>query len=149
LPCGALQATDCLRRVDIAALADATAREACIAGEAKTAAQRLAPARGAMVQAVWFDAGPDAAGRVLLVIHHLAIDGVSWRILVPDLAAAWATITAGGAPVLPARGTSLRSWSQRLSAAAHDNAQARELGFWREMLSAPSLSLVTGTLDAK
>ena len=38
-----------------------------------------------MVQAVWFDAGPAQPGRLLLIVHHLAVDGVSWRILLPDL----------------------------------------------------------------
>ena len=50
---------------------------------------RLDPERGVMVQAVWFDR-PGGAGRLLLVVHHVVVDGVSWRILLPDLAAAWA-----------------------------------------------------------
>ena len=37
-----------------------------------------------------------SAGRLLLTIHHLAVDGVSWRILLPDLAAAWGAIARGG-----------------------------------------------------
>ena len=41
-----------------------------------------------MLQAVWFDAGAQP-GRLLLVAHHLVVDGVSWRILFDDLAAAW------------------------------------------------------------
>ena len=66
----------------------------CIVEAAHGAVSRLAPESGVMLQAVWFDAGPQAAGRLLLTIHHLAVDGVSWRILVPDLAAAWAAIAA-------------------------------------------------------
>ena len=73
---------------------------------------------GVMVQAVWFDAGARQAGRLLLTIHHLAVDGVSWRILVPDLAAAWAAIARGESLALAPRGTSLRRWSQRLAAEA-------------------------------
>src|SRR5262249_36593916 len=114
MPSGTAQARARFRRIEIAALADLTATEACIAAEAISAAQRLAPAQGVMVQAVWFDAGSGSPGRLLLVIHHLAVDGVSWRILVPDLAAAWAVIAAGSVPELPQRGTSFRSWSQRL-----------------------------------
>ena len=64
-----------------------------------------------MVQAVWFDAGVEQAGRLLLTIHHLAVDGVSWRILVPDLAAAWGAIAAGQAPALEPCGTSFRRWA--------------------------------------
>ena len=35
-------------------------------------------------QAVWFDRGPaHDRGWLVLVVHHLAVDGVSWRILLP------------------------------------------------------------------
>src|SRR5437763_12614675 len=100
-----------------------------------------------MVQAVWFDAGSNAPGRLLLSIHHLAVDGVSWRILVPDLAAAWQAVAGGGqaelAPVL----TSLRRWAQKLTAAAQDPRRREEVGFWKRMLAAPALSLVEAGLD--
>ena len=74
-------------------------------GEHALAAGRLAPAAGVMLQAVWFDAGAARPGRLLLSIHHLAVDGVSWRILVPDLAAAWRAVAQGQSPVLGPRGT--------------------------------------------
>ena len=49
-----------------------------------------------MVQAVWFDAGAQHPGRLAAaVLHHLVVDGVSWRILVPDLAAAWQAVPTG------------------------------------------------------
>ena len=101
-----------------------------------------------MVQAVWFDAGAARSGRLLLTIHHLAVDGVSWRILVPDLAAAWGSIAAGRAAELAPRGTSFRGWAQRLALHAQDAGVAGELSFWRGMLSQPALSLVDGELDA-
>ena len=81
----------------------------------KVSERRLSPAAGVMVQAVWFDAGMHEPGRLLLTIHHLAVDGVSWRILVPDLAAAWEAIASGRPPVLAPRGTSLRGWARRLA----------------------------------
>ena len=83
-----------------------------------------------MVQAVWFDAGAARSGRLWLTIHHLAVDGVSWRILVPDLAAAWQAIAAGQAVALPARGTSFRRWAERLAAQARDGRVVEELSFW-------------------
>ena len=67
-----------------------------------------------MLQAVWFDAGAERPGRLLLCIHHLAVDGVSWRILVPDLEAAWRQVAAGQAVALPARSTSFRRWARGL-----------------------------------
>ena len=62
--------------------------------------------------------GRREAGRLWLAIHHLAVDGVSWRILVPDLAAAWQAIAAGRRSSLPPRGTSFRDWAERLAAHA-------------------------------
>src|SRR3954466_9332729 len=94
----------CLRRVDVAGVEDAAWRER-IAAETEAAERRLRPTSGMMVQALWFDAGPERAGHLWLAIHHLTVDGVSWRILVPDLVAAWQATAAGRAVMLPPRGT--------------------------------------------
>ncbi|HEX8782479.1 MAG TPA: condensation domain-containing protein, partial [Steroidobacteraceae bacterium] len=145
-PAGAVDAGACLRRIDIGGL-DAGAREACICEHAHAAESRLLPAAGVLVQAVWFDAGAQRSGRLLLTIHHLAVDGVSWRILVPELAAAWSAVAGGGVPALTARGTSFRRWSQWLELRAQDAACVGELSFWSGMLSERSLSLVDGALD--
>ncbi|WP_344407554.1 amino acid adenylation domain-containing protein, partial [Dactylosporangium fulvum] len=69
-PTGTVSATDLLRVVHAAAEADYRAEHAA-------AVRRLAPEAGRMLQAVWFP-GRD---RLLLVAHHLVVDGVSWRIL--------------------------------------------------------------------
>ena len=89
-----------------------------------------------------------AAGRLLLTIHHLAVDGVSWRILVPDLAAAWAAIADGREPALAPRGHLVPALGAA-ACGAGAGSQARSASFrsGRGMLSAPSLSLVDGALD--
>ena len=147
-PCGTVAAGECLRRIDVCGLEE-EGLGACIAAAAVAAEGRLAPLQGVMVQAVWFDAGAASCGRLLLTIHHLAVDGVSWRILVPDLAAAWEAIAAGREPVLAARGTSFRRWAQLLASHARDERRVAELGFWRGMWREPCLSLVDGRLDAR
>ena len=81
---GTIKAAGCVRRIDVSGL-DEGGRLACMVEQAQGAQARLEPEAGLMLQAVWFDAGPEQAGRLLLTIHHLAVDGVSWRILVPDL----------------------------------------------------------------
>ena len=146
MPAGRVDAKRCLRRIDVCGL-DEDARRACIGQQAQAAEARLAPAAGVMVQAVWFDAGAEQAGRLLLTIHHLAIDGVSWRILVPDLAAAWAAVARGEAVALAARGTSFRRWAHRLAGEAQDAGRLAQLGYWTQLLSKPALSLVAGGLD--
>src|SRR5262249_10357414 len=155
---GAVVASACMRRIDIGSL-DAAGREACIYEQARAAERRLSPAAGVLVQAVWFDAGAQRSGRLLLSIHHLAVEGVAWRILGPELsaawsagvggvlAAAWVAVGGGSVPALPARGSSFRRWAQRLASRAQDAACVGELSFWTGQLSAPSLSLVDGALD--
>ncbi|CAM5622771.1 Carrier domain-containing protein OS=Streptomyces fumanus OX=67302 GN=GCM10018772_35720 PE=4 SV=1 [Streptomyces fumanus] len=67
---------------------------------------------------MWLDAGPDEAGRLLLVVHHLVVDTVSWQALVPDLAEAYEALTAGRTPELAAVPTSFRHWARELEAQA-------------------------------
>ena len=114
---------------------------------AESAADGLSPGAGRMLQAVWLDGGAERAGRLLLVLHHLVVDGVSWRILVPDLMTAWQAVAAGRAATLAACGTSLRGWAQRLLSHATEAAVVAELPFWRQQLSGPALRLHDGELD--
>ncbi|MEU5647618.1 non-ribosomal peptide synthetase, partial [Streptomyces milbemycinicus] len=73
-PVGRIDAGRCVRRVDVTGVAD-DALDEVIAGEAESARGRLSPTSGVMVQAVWFDAGPEVSGRLLMVVHHLVVDG--------------------------------------------------------------------------
>ena len=145
-PPGAIKAAACVRRIDVSGL-DELAAGACLVEQAQAAQARLGPQAGVMVQAVWFDAGVEQAGRLLLTIHHLAVDAVSWRILVPDLAAAWGAIAAGQAPALEPCGTSFRGWAQRLLAAAREPARLEQLSFWSAVLSGPDPLLTDQVLE--
>jgi amino acid adenylation domain-containing protein/non-ribosomal peptide synthase protein (TIGR01720 family) len=94
---------------------------------AKDVVLRGVPRAGMPVQVVWRD-----NGEVAFVVHHSVVDGVSWRILLPDIAAAWNDILAGRTPSLPAVGTSFREWAQGLVAAAADTSQA---AYWQDVLA--------------
>lgn len=102
-----------------------------VATERAAATDRLDPEQGVMVQLVWFDRGA-APGQLLLIVHHLVVDGVSLRILVDDLARAWRTATEAGQPALTPDGTSLRAWSRGLAAGA--GARAGEIGYWEPVV---------------
>ncbi|OLF09115.1 hypothetical protein BLA60_21305 [Actinophytocola xinjiangensis] len=128
-----LDAATVIDRVDVSAADDLTE---ALAEHGGAASRALAPERGAVFRVVWFDAGPDRPGRLLLAAHHLVVDGVSWRILVPDLRTAWEAVAAGRRPELEPVGTSLRQWSRALRARATDPAQLAELPYWAGM-SAP------------
>ncbi|MGE0155319.1 MAG: condensation domain-containing protein, partial [Reyranellaceae bacterium] len=146
LPRGSVAAQPLLRRVDVADLT-AQALHTCVQGEAQAAVRRLAPAEGVMLQAVWFDAGAQRQGRLLLMLHHLSVDTVSWRILVPDLVAACTSLMRGQQPELVPCGTSLKAWAGLLEAQARSPATQAELPAWRRLLEAPSLALAAGRLD--
>ncbi|WP_344096030.1 amino acid adenylation domain-containing protein [Streptomyces stramineus] len=132
-PRGAVAAAGCVRRVDATGAAG-EALAAVLAAEADRARAALAPRDGVMVRVVWFDAGPTASGRLLLMLHHLVVDGVSWRILVPDLTAAWQALAAGEEPALDGGGTSLRQWARQLTEAARAPERLAELPVWAEAL---------------
>ncbi|MFD0251193.1 amino acid adenylation domain-containing protein [Streptomyces sp. NPDC127113] len=80
------------------------------------ATEALDPESGAMLSAVW----RRAARQLVLVVHHVVIDGVSWRVLMEDLATAWRQFSSGAPVELPPEGTSFRRWTQLLERAAFD-----------------------------
>ncbi|MGW7823948.1 amino acid adenylation domain-containing protein [Streptomyces puniciscabiei] len=84
----------------------------------------LDPEQGEMLRAVWFDSGPDRPGLLLLLVHHLAVDGVSWRVLGQELAQA---LGGGGEPPTEP-GASFARWARLLPAEA-DRAMG-ELDWW-------------------
>ncbi|RVW00523.1 amino acid adenylation domain-containing protein [Rhodococcus spongiicola] len=145
-PPGSTVAADLVRRIAVTGQTDLAA---VLTAARDEAADRLDPESGGMVQAVWCDGGTDRPGRLLLVIHHLVVDGVSWRILLPDLASAWQQVRAGDAPYLPAVGTSMRTWADALTewARADSPEHTAEIRYWREVLEQPDPPLGPRALD--
>ncbi|MEV5650885.1 amino acid adenylation domain-containing protein [Nocardia sp. NPDC052254] len=112
------------------------------------AADRLDPGNGVLVQAVWLrDTGERGPDLMWLVIHHLAVDAVSWRIVLPDLAQAWQQIAAGGEPRFGAPSTSVRRWNHGLSDLAGTR-RANELDLWTGILAPGEPVLGTRRPDA-
>ncbi|MCT9078846.1 non-ribosomal peptide synthetase [Streptomyces fulvoviolaceus] len=114
--------------VDAATVLECVATPDDFAALLNRSASQLRPEEGRLLRAVWCDSGADRAGRLLLTVHHLAVDGVSWRILCTDLAAAWRE------EALPERGTSFRHWARLLEREARTPARQAELDVWRAML---------------
>uniref|UniRef100_UPI0015F00121 non-ribosomal peptide synthetase n=1 Tax=Amycolatopsis pittospori TaxID=2749434 RepID=UPI0015F00121 len=144
----AVSAVSLVRQVDATGLGTEEQRE-LVQTQAGLALERLDPAGGVMVQAVWLDAGPDETGRLLVVAHHLVVDGVSWRILVPDLATAYKELEAGQDPVLDPAGTSFRRWATALAEQARGQDRVGELPEWKRMLAGTDHLLGDRPLDAE
>jgi non-ribosomal peptide synthase protein (TIGR01720 family) len=86
--------------------------------------------KGPLMRVVLFRLGSDQPARLLLIVHHLAVDGVSWRILLEDLFTAYQQLSCGLTIQLPTKTTSFQDWATRLSEYALEPALATELDYW-------------------
>ncbi|HEX2094607.1 MAG TPA: condensation domain-containing protein, partial [Longimicrobiaceae bacterium] len=111
--------------VEVLRVADRAALEAA----AERVQRSLDLARGPLLRVVLFDLG-GGGQRLLVVIHHLVVDGVSWRILLEDLETACTQLSRGEAVRLPAKTTAWKSWAERLSEQARSGAMAGEASYW-------------------
>jgi amino acid adenylation domain-containing protein/non-ribosomal peptide synthase protein (TIGR01720 family) len=86
---------------------------------------------GPLWRVTYFDLGAGRAGRLLVVVHHLAVDGVSWRPLLEDLESAYLQIAAGKRVELPTKTTSYKNWAERLKEFGKSEALRKEIPFWK------------------
>lgn len=100
-------------------------------------------ASGLLMRLAYFDLGHGRTNRLLIVIHHLAVDGASWRTVLEDLETAYLYSQRGQPIQLPPATTSFRAWAQQIAAHAESPHVQRELSFWRKHLQtdAPELPL--------
>ncbi|GER91651.1 hypothetical protein KDW_58130 [Dictyobacter vulcani] len=88
---------------------------------------------GPLLQVVYFDLGPAETVRLFVAIHHLVVDGVSWRVLLEDLQNLCIQLHNQQTPQLPPRTVSFRQWSQQvIDFTARPAFQEPELAYWRE-----------------
>jgi amino acid adenylation domain-containing protein/non-ribosomal peptide synthase protein (TIGR01720 family) len=79
--------------------------------------------------------------RLLFVIHHLVIDGISWRILLEDLQTVYQQLERGDTVQLPPKTTSFKQWSEYLQEYAHSEIIQVEGEYWRSFLNHPVFPL--------
>ncbi|MEM7112071.1 MAG: amino acid adenylation domain-containing protein [Chloroflexota bacterium] len=110
------------REVDLSGLAQSEqeARIGQISAETQT---RHRLERGELVQSVLFRLGNGRSDQLLIAIHHLVVDGVSWRILLEDLQTLWQE------GELLTKTTSFQQWAASLSN-GEQQLQA-ELPYWK------------------
>ncbi|WP_264529208.1 non-ribosomal peptide synthetase [Flavobacterium sp. N502540] len=71
--------------------------------------------------------------RIAFIIHHLVVDGVSWRILLQDFADLYANIKEGNQYKLPYKTSSYQTWAKELKAHAQELKTTEELSYWQEI----------------
>ena len=130
---GSVEARGCLQAVEVLS-------EEAVVG----ARSRLNPTAGVMLSALWVA----STGRLVVIVHHLAVDGVSWRILLEDLNIAWAQHRGGQQVVLPAGGTSFGRWASLLAEYARRPDVVQQAEAWRQIAATPTgLAAVQPAVD--
>lgn len=99
--------------------------------DALEAAERsLKPLEGIHVRAVLAHDRRGGGDLLLIAIHHLVVDGVSWRVLLEDLEHALDSLADGALPALPAEACGYQEWVAGLPEVA---ARDGEAGYWLEL----------------
>ncbi|RUA17454.1 MAG: hypothetical protein DSY55_02140, partial [Clostridia bacterium] len=134
------RASEHFKTIDLASTADDALADA-ITEHCSRVQGKLSLANGPLFRAVYFDLGHNRGWRLLLVAHHLVIDGVSWRILTEDLGRAYLSLLGGKAIRLSRKTTAFRDWARALLASAQAGDFDAEATFWQKMAasSAPEL----------
>jgi len=113
-----------------------------LAAASERAQAGLDLARGPLLRAVIFEPEAGAGeGRLLLVAHHLIIDGVSWRVLLDELARAYAGVT------ITATSDGWKAWTQALAAEAAQAETMAERDYWSAVPMGESLPRDTDRPD--
>ena len=120
-----------LRRFDLSRISVGE-QAAAMSSEIDRLQSSLNLSDGPLAVAGWFEFGADRPRRLLLAVHHLAVDAVSWRILLEDLSALYLQLAAGGRPSLPPKTTSFQAWAGRLAELAASDSVREEAPYWLE-----------------
>ncbi|MGC0153207.1 amino acid adenylation domain-containing protein [Chromobacterium vaccinii] len=127
------------------------AREAELQAHGARLQASLDLSAGPLLRAVLVDDGPDDQPELLLIAHHLALDVVSWRILLDDLDSAYGQAVAAADIALPPVPFSYRAWTRTQADGAV--ARAGELDYWRRAVAPlsvpPGLAAVGRVADRR
>jgi non-ribosomal peptide synthase protein (TIGR01720 family) len=126
--------------VDLSQLSPNAQKTAIIAQDEETQ-RSLNLTTGEIVKVVLFNLGKEQPSQLLIVIHHLAIDGISWRILLEDLATAYQQISQDQEIKLPLKTTSFQDWSNQLVIYSQSEKLKQKRDYWVSQLTEEIASL--------
>ncbi|MGO3244265.1 MAG: amino acid adenylation domain-containing protein, partial [Halomonas sp.] len=114
-------------------------RQAANAGEVEALCNQaqlsMDLAEGPLLRALAIEMA-DGSWRLLLTIHHLVVDGVSWRILLDDLQVAYTQANSCKNIKLPPKSSSYQRWANRLSNDV--SSFSSELAHWQALAATPT-----------
>jgi non-ribosomal peptide synthase protein (TIGR01720 family) len=122
--------------LDYASVSDEELR-ATIEAEATRVQGSLDLSAGPLLRVVLFELGAGRGARLLLVIHHLAVDGVSWRILVEDLQRGYEQLAGGERVEFGAKTSSYQQWAESLQEYGESAGLQEEMSYWQDVWQEP------------
>ena len=129
-----------LERVDCASFSPSDLEKITKAAIAE-AQGGLSLTSGPLFRALWLDWGPDRRGRLLLVMHHWVVDGVSWRILLEDLYLAYEDSRTGRSSSLPPKTSAFKTWAEHLRNYADSEECHSHFQYWQRLTAMDPASL--------
>ncbi len=70
---------------------------------------------GSLIRTRLYRTNPETEDRLLIIIHHFGVDGISWRIILEDFYKAYEQLSSGEKIKLPPKTTSFKTWSKMLT----------------------------------
>ena len=90
----------------------------------------LSLTKGPLIRVARLALGSHRPGRLLVLVHHIAVDAVSWRIVLEDLMGLYKQLRVGQTPRLPPKTTSFKQWSELLLDYARSDLVQAERSYW-------------------
>jgi amino acid adenylation domain-containing protein/non-ribosomal peptide synthase protein (TIGR01720 family) len=122
-------APDLFVRLDLSALSEKE-QDSAIKAAADEQQASLNLAGGPLLRVVLFELGGNRPDRLLVIVHHMVIDGISLRILLEDLETGYRQLNSGNKISLPPKTSSYKQWAKRLSDYAQSDALVQEMSYW-------------------
>ncbi|MEA9602796.1 condensation domain-containing protein, partial [Polynucleobacter sp. MG-28-Ekke-A2] len=144
---GSVKAIDHIKKVYVDRFTEREINEN-IKRELDLAIGSLDPKKGEIIKIVWFTSNGIYPGRLLIVIHHLAIDAVSWKILLSDLEICWNSVRSQDKLTPLIQGTSFVQWGKKLIDYAQTKEVTEDLPIWLKILKEPIESTIPINLKA-
>jgi non-ribosomal peptide synthase protein (TIGR01720 family) len=116
--------------IDLSGASSEDEQSAALQREMASVQSSLDLTHGPLLRVAHFSLGEKHQDRLLITVHHLVVDGVSWRILLEDLQTAYQQLTRGEIVSLPARTTSFTRWTTRLAEYAQSEEVRAEVPYW-------------------
>ncbi|MEC9375345.1 MAG: non-ribosomal peptide synthase/polyketide synthase, partial [Pseudomonadota bacterium] len=101
----------------------------------------LDPKKGKMLKALLFKLGENDPDKLLIVIHHLSVDWVSWPILLEDIENFYSALKNGNKPKLPAKTSSVQQWVEKIHEYASSEELLQEISYWQQQPWDSSLAI--------